>query len=308
MTVDSAFSRAFSLRKNFLFFGSLFGLALVSVILWQIGLDPVVQALRPALVYFPLILLCELAFCIFGVLSQRALYGDDWFLIPKRVVLRGACMTYAIMGLIPMGRLVGESARAMLFSKYIGSSKAASVAVQVQVVVLLVGGFVGLVSALLLGFVRDFGWLSAAVLLNGLVTLLLGLLVLLLARHVKISNWLKKLLPKVEAFQDKIRLPVWAIVYEILARMAQILQNGILVCAVGGALGIVPAFFSEAMHLLGATLGDLVPGQLGVTELVYSEASAILHLKPQDALSIALLAHLAQLFWVVVALLTSFLF
>jgi hypothetical protein len=62
------------------------------------------------------------------------------------------------------------------------------------------------------------------------------------------------------------------------------------------------------MHLIGATLGDLVPGQLGVTELVYGQAGHVLSLRPEDALSIALLAHLAQLFWVVVSLLLPVLF
>lgn len=290
--------------------GALTGLILVCLVLQHTGIDRVWHAVLSASVYFPLILLFELGTWFLGMLAQRSLYGNERHLIPWPVVLRAGCTAYAIMGLMPLGRVVAESARAVLFSKYVGKTKAALVAIQIQIVALLVTGSVALVAALVLIGNLGFLFLSWAALLNALAVLALALLALSAAKHFKMGRKLTILLPKVQVFGEQFDvyfintkvLPKWPVIFEGCSRVSQIIQNGFLVLAVGGAFGIVPAFCSEAMHLIGATLGDLVPGQLGVTELVYSEAGTILSLKPEDALSIALLAHMAQLFWVVVAL------
>ncbi len=297
-------------------FGALIGLLLVCLVLQHTGIDRVGQALWSASVYFPVILLFELGFWVFGALSQRALYGKQRNLIPWPAVLKAGCTAYAIMGLMPMGRVIAESARAVIFSKYVGKHQAALVAVQVQIVALLVTSFVGLLAAFVLMAklgLLFFTWLA---LLNALAALALGTLALLAAKHFKIGRKLGLFLPKVQVFGERFDayfintrvLPLWPMIFEGLSRTSQVIQNGFLVLAVGGALGIVPAFCSEAMHLMGATLGDLIPGQLGVTELVYSEAGIVLSLQPEDALSIALLAHLAQLFWVIVALVLPIVF
>lgn len=298
-------------RRNWQALGALVGLLLVCLVLQHTGIDRVWYALLSASAYFPLILLFEFGFWFFGMLSQRALYGDERHLIPWPAVFRAGCVAYAIMGLMPMGRVVAESARAVLLSKHVGKTKAALVAVQVQMVALFVTGFVALLAALILISQLGFLLLTWAALINALAALALGMLALLAAKRFKIGHKLTALLPKVKIFGEQFDayfintrvLPKWPLIFEGLSRSLQVVQNGFLVLAVGGAFGIIPAFCSEAMHLIGATLGDLVPGQLGVTELVYGQAGLVLNLSPENALSIALLAHLAQLFWVVISLL-----
>lgn len=266
------------IRKYWQFFGALLGLILVCVVLKQTGFERVWAALLSASVYFPLILAGEFFFGFFAMLSQRALYGEDRHLIPWSEIFKAGCVAYAMMGILPMGRPVGESARAILLSKYVGKSKATAVAVQSQVVSLLITGFVSMLGA--------FALTNWATITNSALILGLALAGLFFGKRFKTRDCLKA-------------KPLF---FELLSRFSQVTQNAFLVLAVGGAFGIAPAFCSEALHLVGATLGDLVPGQLGVTELVYREAGAVLSLKPEDALSIALLAHMAQLFWVVVAL------
>ena len=85
----------------------------------------------------------------------------------------------------------------------------------------------------------------------------------------------------------------------------QVLQSGVLVVAVGGMFGLLPALCSEALHLVGAAVGDLIPAQLGATEINYQLSAGALSLRPVDALSIALLAHLSQLVWVTIGLVIS---
>ncbi len=258
----------------------------------------------------PIILACEFLFWVFGVLSQRSLYGEDGKKIPWRVVIRAGCSAYAFMGLLPMGRLVAESSRAVIFAPYVGRSRAASVAVQVQIVALFVTSAVGTLCALAFAWVLGAGIVTLLAFLNALLVLTVGVLALLAAKHFRLGKRLARFLPRIQVFGEqfdayllncRILMPK-ALMYEGFCRTSQVVQNGFLVLAVGGSLGILPAFCSEGLHLIGATLGDFVPGQLGVTELVFKEASAALALNTEQALSIALLAHASQLFWILVAL------
>jgi hypothetical protein len=57
---------------------------------------------------------------------------------------------------------------------------------------------------------------------------------------------------------------------------------------------------TEGVHLVGAAVGDLMPSQLGTTEANFTLAAAALALPAASAVSIALLAHLAQILWVLV--------
>ncbi len=289
----------------------LVGISLVAYMVGHIGLDQVLHALRGAAYYFPAILLCEFFFWFFGTLSQRALYGVDAKKIPWGTIWRSGFTAYAIMGLIPMGRIVAESARAVAFAPYVGKPKAAVVAVQVQILALCVTALVAGVSGLFI-VTRAWGspaaWLAIA---NAGGALVLAVLAAMATKHLRLGQKLGFLLPRIQLFGQEFDahfagsavLPRAAFGYELLCRLSQIVQNGLLVMAVGGALGISNAFCSEGLHLIGATLGDLVPGQWGVTELVYGETGSILGLGDQGALGIALQAHLAQLFWVFVTLL-----
>jgi hypothetical protein len=85
----------------------------------------------------------------------------------------------------------------------------------------------------------------------------------------------------------------------------QVVQNGVLLLAVHAQVGLQPALCSEALHLVGAAVGDLIPGQLGATELNYQLSAHILGVRPAEAVAIAILAHIAQLLWVVVGLLVA---
>ena len=80
-------------------------------------------------------------------------------------------------------------------------------------------------------------------------------------------------------------------------RGAQLVQYGVLLSAVGGTASIGGAFIAHGIHLVGATLGDAVPNQLGVVDGTYRTFAPALGFSdaPARALSIAFLAHAAQL-------------
>jgi hypothetical protein len=85
----------------------------------------------------------------------------------------------------------------------------------------------------------------------------------------------------------------------------QVVQNGVLVVAVGGPISVLAALCSEGIHLVGASVGDLIPGQIGATEGSYTLFAKVLGMVPADAVTIAMVAHLAQLTWVVIGLVAT---
>ena len=214
------------------------------------------------------------------------------------------------MGLLPMGRVAGEAVRAVMLAPYVGKSLATVVAVQAQIVVLSITTLVTSLAAIV--FVTKLGWqpMSWLGVLNAGLIAGVFVLAILAAKRFHIGRKLGFLLPRVKVFGEEFDayfigthvLPTKAVLYEGLSRLSQLIQNGFLVLSVGGMWGISQAIASEGVHLVGATVGDLIPGQLGVHELVYSQAGTLLGIGAEQALSIALLAHISQMFGVALAL------
>src|SRR5690606_14569449 len=74
------------------------------------------------------------------------------------------------------------------------------------------------------------------------------------------------------------------------------MQYGVILLAVGGTLTIVSALVAQAIHLVGAGLGDMVPNQVGVTEFAYGAFAGDLDLEAvkAQAISIALVHRICQ--------------
>lgn len=294
-------------------FAALIGLVAVSILLRNAGVDSVLETLWNAVLYFPWVVLLEGAILACSTLSLWTLYRDDRHRIPVSTLIRAGLVGYSVMGLVPAGRTMAESTRAVMLSRHVGAPRAAAAAAQMQGIVLL--GNAGICVPVLMAMLLMAGISIPTGLLAGnlLVTGTLGMGIFLLARHSRVGEWLGRWIPGIREFGEKLDahlcsgdlLPRSALAWELCGRLLQVFQNGILVVAVGGRAGALPALCSEAIHLVGAAAGDLIPGQLGATEINYRLSAGVLRLQPVDALSIALLAHLAQLVWVVVGLLVS---
>ena len=242
--------------------------------------------------------------------ALRSLYGEDRHKIPFKVWVRAGLVGYAVMGLVPAGRTVAESTRAALLAKYTSGVEATVAAARMQAVVLLGNAAISLFAAWAIFYVMGFSLPLWLILANLAVTFVLGLGILLVGKNSRIGAWIGGKIHAVRGsgsefdknFSEKNLIPLRALAFEFLGRVIQVIQNGIMVFAVGGKLGVIPALGSEAIHLVGAAVGDLFPAQLGFTEANYQLSARALSLAPADALSIALLAHLTQIFWIAVGL------
>lgn len=287
---------------------AIFGIGAVVLILRGLGLDAVGRAVAQCAPYLPLVVALEACVLACSTMSLRALYRDAARDIPKQQFVRATLVGYAVQGLVPAGRAAAEATRASLLSRWIGGGRAGAAATRMQAVVLIANGLVSIpaaTAAALTGYTR---WLAFAIAINAGVTLALGSTLLIVSQRAHIGAWLGRHIKRVRTFgadldaalEREPRLPVRAIAWELSGRVVQVGQHALLIACVGGVVGIVPALCAEGIHLVGAAVGDLVPAQLGATEGNFTLAAGALGLTRASAVSIALIAHLAQLVWVVV--------
>jgi hypothetical protein len=96
---------------------------------------------------------------------------------------------------------------------------------------------------------------------------------------------------------DRRRLPYGAMVVCTVGRASQVVQYAVILAAVGGVVTVQNAFVAHGIHLVAASLGDLLPNQLGVTDGIYRLFAGDLGFAddPARALSIAFVVRIAQL-------------
>jgi hypothetical protein len=213
-------------------------------------------------------------------------------------------MAYGVMIFLPAGRTGGEVVRAANLAPYVGAPRAAAGATLLQGV-LLFGNM--LASLVCYGAVASVsGPTSVLALLvagNALVTGTIGSLLLFGARYSRVGGWLGRRIAALAAhgtrFDESLRempSPVVPIALSWLGRVVQAVQYGVILVAVGGSLSLLGPFVAQAIHLVAAGLGDMVPNQVGITEGAYRIFAAQLGLADAvaAAISIALVQRVCQ--------------
>ncbi len=299
------------------------GLALVAYLVRDAGPARVAGVLLQAGSWLPLILAFELAQITCDVFAIRSILGRTaWGEIPVGAIARSGALSYAMMVLLPAGRAAGEVARATILSKYLGMPRAAGASTKLQAAYLSANGLLS--GAAFLAVSGRFGVASplALMLLGNVVFqafISVGLIAILW--DARVGRWLdrtrRRLLSLPEEGSsldaaDRRRLPWKASLICSLGRTAQLFQYGVILHAVGGFAAPRSALVAHGIHLVGATLGDFLPNQLGVVDGAYRAFAADVGFaaEPARALSIAFLARIGQLICasaavVVVAILRS---
>jgi hypothetical protein len=268
----------------------------VAHVLWQAGS------------WLPVILTLEVVQASSDLVVLRMLLGDAASEVRCATWVRSSAIAYAMMILLPAGRVAGEVTRATLLAGPVGPSRAATASTQLQAAYLFANGALSCVAFFVVAAWRG-PRSTLALLLAGntlfMATASAGLLAIL--RHGRVGRWLEALRqrffasvagPSVPAAPDRVRRLPWpeAIVCSV-SRCAQVLQYAVILRAVGGVSTPRSAFVAHGIHLVGATLGDMIPNQLGVIDGAYRTFAADLGFRddPARALSIAFVVHIAQL-------------
>jgi hypothetical protein len=281
------------------------GVAAVIGLVLDAGADAVWNTLVRAGVWLPLVMLCEIGFVGMDVVSLRLMYGARGSQVPARVWLRSGMMAYGIMILLPAGRAGGEVMRAASLAPYIGGPRAAAGATLLQGVTLWGNTLISIpcyaAVALSAGPTEPLALFVAG---NGIVTAVLGSLLLFGARASSVGGWLgrriKALASHGASFDTSLRempaVPVLPIGAALVGRLFQTVQYAMILLAVGGALTLKSGLVAQAIHLVGAGLGDMVPNQVGITEGAYRLFAADLGLEGAvaEAIAIALVHRICQ--------------
>lgn len=290
------------------------GLTIIALVVRGIGLPVVARTVVGAAALFPLVAALEMVQLACTMNALRSLYHPAT--APLAQYVRAGLVGYAVMGLVPAGRTVAEVSRASMLSRWIGGPRAAAAAARIQGAALLANAAITVpaVAAAWLAS-REHGpwWLPLAVGANFVVCTALGLSVLIGAAKASPGAWLGRKLPTAQGFgaslDDLLKgeplFPWGAIGWEFVGRSFQVVQCAVLLQCVAGEPTLRNALTSEGILLVGGAIGDLLPAQLGATEGNYSLTASALGLTAAASVSIALLAHLAQLLWVVLGTLVS---
>jgi hypothetical protein len=284
------------------------GLGCVYYLIRRSGPADVWAALTRAPGLFPVVVLCEAGIATCEIYALYLLYGPSRSKVPPLELVRTGLICYAVMALVPFGRAVSEATRAALLAKYVGGPKAAAEATRMQGVTLIGNAVISVPIALGALAVLGPSWLPALVTANLVLMVVLGAGLLFAGRHLRVGQWLGARVRGGQAwgpaFDAQLReeeaVPVGAIVSVSLARCIQTFQRTILVAAVGGGFSLLRGLVAQGIQLVSGAVGDIVPGQVGLSEAAYTLSAKVLSLSESSAVSIALLTHLAVLFWVCV--------
>jgi len=283
------------------------GLALIVYLVRGAGPDRVARVMWGAGSWLPVILALEILQMSSDVVVLRMLFGDAASAIPPATWVRSSAVAYAMMILVPAGRVAGEVTRAALLSGHVGAPRAATASTQLQSAYLFANGALSGAACAVVFLVLG-PHSTLALLLGGnalfMTAISAGLLAILW--HGRAGRWLEALRrrfaravgPAVapEPAHER-RVPWREALVCTASRVAQVVQYAVILRAVGGVVTVRSAFVAHGIHLVGATLGDMIPNQLGVLDGAYRAFAGDLgfHDDPARALSIAFIVHVAQL-------------
>lgn len=282
------------------------GLSLVAYLAREAGPARIARVLWQGGSWLPIIFALELAQLGSDFIALRLLFRSQSARIPRGSWLRSSAIAYAMMILVPAGRAAGEVARATLLARHVGAPRAATASAQLQSSYLLANGLASAaacaVVASWLGFRSPLAVLLGA---NVLVMATFASFLLAILWDARIGRWLDRLRRRFTGQSAERPLETaarrgvtWgAVAVCSVSRCAQVIQYGAILSAVGGVPSVRGVFGAYGIHLIGATVGDMLPNQLGVVDGAYRTFARTIGFgdAPARALSIAFIAHAVQL-------------
>lgn len=264
------------------------------------------RALARLAAWLPLLMAIEGARIAIEALGTGALYGLPRARLPLLRLLRAHVVGYGLAFYMPAGRAAAEAVKAAMLARCATPARAAAVAAANQSLALL--GLAIAAAACALGAAAlGAAELVASLLIVAAITGGLGAAIRIATLRMR-GGWIRRFAPRIAAVVDDARaeIPRWIppapLAAFLASRALQLAGIAALLYALAGEASLAGALAANGVGLVGASLGDLVPGQLGATDATFSMAAGTLGLTPEAALSIALIVHLVQMAWLGIAL------
>jgi len=280
------------------------GLLVVVALVHSAGSDEVLAALRRSASWLPLVAMLEGLRILCEYRATVLLLGVSRRDVPFDVLVRSQLIAYAVCTTLPAGRPASEAARAAMLCRYVGTPRAAVVAIESQVLNLIANAILSLAVLAAVAFGTTATVLVWALLGNAVLCVALALLVQLVARARSVAPWFRRsarwsawFASLSGALHDRPPVPYGPTLCYLAARVAQLVMLAVLLYAAGCALRPATPFVAQGLFMVAATVGDLVPGQLGVQDGVFALAAGELGITIAQAVGVTTLLHLVQLAW-----------
>jgi hypothetical protein len=235
------------------------------------------------------------------LIGTRIVLGPAAARLPARRLVRAQLLGQMLDVLMPAGRAAAEAAKAAMFSGHVGVPQAAAAGTALQLAALFANALMALagyaVSAQLgLPSALRVGLLSYAVAMTVVVAS-----VGLFAASGRVRAWFERV-HVLHASMERFAELLWeapsrltgAVLAQLASRVLQALQLALTAVALGAKSSLAQGLLTQAVYLVGAALGDLVPGQIGTTDAAFVLAAPALGLTAVAAFSVTLAVHAVQ--------------
>lgn len=281
------------------------GLVAIALIIDGIGFDRIVETMRPAMRWVPVICVLEVGRFVSETAGAYFAFGSRAKEIPLLTLFRANLIGQSIANLAPAPRLVNETIKITLLAPYVGVPAATSVGATIQAATLLSVGLFSFPCAIAIFSLSGASVWFWAVVIHGIVLVATGLAIRGMTRAKGPGRWLAKRFPRLapgtaEFAAHAEEVGLWATLPTVSLlgnRLFQAIQIGVAAFAVGIDTDIVRGMAAQGVNLVANAVGVIVPAGLGTTDGAFTLAAEMLKTDTAKAASLALLMRCTQLVW-----------
>ena len=284
------------------------GVGALALLVRSVGAATLLSILRTSARWVPVLFALDALRVVAEAVGTWSLSERVRRRVPVLEMARIHLVAYAVAVTMPAGRAAAEAVKAAMLSRFIGGPEAAAV------------GTANQTSSMLGSALGALPCVAAALLLTGLSPLTLsfaGVVALTLVGFTALQiacrrgglggavlRRITRMEQATQAFQDALqRIPVVppvATLAAVFSRAVVVVEIGVVLFALGGRHGVGQALLAFGVSLVGGTVGDLVPGQLGATDGAFALAAPYLGLALVDGIAVSVLLHVVQALWAVI--------
>lgn len=272
------------------------GVALALAVPMRLGFAEVYASLKPALPVLPLCVLCELGRVVCEAFATRLALGRR---VPWGVMTLAHLGAYAAITVFPAPRPAAEALKTTVLGEHVGIPESASAGATLQAATFFSVGSMCFLAAF-------FTWgtpLSWVLLGNTTLLYTLGTLLRVVMRSGRAAAWFKKKWPKRHNEIDRLHavartghvLALGPSACLLASLFIKVLEQVFITKAMGGTPTLAGSVANEGVRLIGASIGVLVPGQMGVREAVFAFSAESLGTTAAHATAISLFTHAIEL-------------
>lgn len=280
------------------------GIVAIAALVQEAGASEVLEAVTAARTAVALAFVLEGSRIVFEALATRALLREHAARVPRGTFVRAHLASYAIATVMPAGRAAAEAAKAATFAPHVGADRAAAVAVRLQSLHLLTGALLAVPCAIAAVLSTGGSGLAVALAVQAALLAIAGVAILSISR----SRWvaaqlgrMRRLAAPVARFRAAAetlpRIVGSGFAFLVMSRVAQVVAVVVLARAAGLGDSLAHGLAAFGLQSAATSAGDLVPGQVGVTEGAFRWASELFGATAAKAVTVALLVHAVQLAW-----------